>query len=163
MQTHIRRFQPTDLDVVLDIAVAAWRPIVESSRNIIGPKLFELVYPNPEQRKRDQVAKACRDESSTSVWVAELDGTIAGFITVDIDAERKVGEIGNNAVDPAQQGRGVGTAMYSFAIERMKEAGMRSAVVGTGGDESHAPARRAYEKAGFSGGFPSIMYHMEIE
>ena len=32
----------------------------------------------------------------------------------------------------------------------MKQVGMRVATVGTGRDSSHAPARRAYEKAGFN-------------
>jgi hypothetical protein len=46
--------------------------------------------------------------------------------------------------------------MYHFAITRMKEAGMRVATVATGGDASHAPARRAYEKAGFAVQIPSV-------
>jgi hypothetical protein len=37
----------------------------------------------------------------------------------------------------------------------MKEAGMQVATVSTGGDPSHAPARRAYEKAGFTASIPS--------
>jgi hypothetical protein len=46
--------------------------------------------------------------------------------------------------------------MYEFAIAQMKEAGMRVATVGTGGDPSHAPARRAYEKVGFAVQIPSV-------
>jgi hypothetical protein len=37
----------------------------------------------------------------------------------------------------------------AFAVDRMKEAGMEVAMVETGGDWGHAPARAAYEKAGF--------------
>ena len=59
-------------------------------------------------------------------------------------------------VHPDHAGQGVGTAMYDFAIARMKEAGMRVATVGTGGDPSHAPARRAYRKAGFTAEIPSV-------
>ena len=50
----------------------------------------------------------------------------------------------------------MGTTLYEFAVERMREAGMRVATVSTGGDPSHAPARRAYQKAGFGVGVPSI-------
>lgn len=46
--------------------------------------------------------------------------------------------------------------MYDFAIARMKAAGMRVATVATGADASHAPARRAYEKAGFTVQIPSV-------
>jgi GNAT superfamily N-acetyltransferase len=73
-----------------------------------------------------------------------------------MNADMWMGEIGLNAVDPAHVGHGVGTAMYDFALARMKEAGMRVATVSTGGDPSHMPARRAYEKAGFTASIPSV-------
>ena len=76
--------------------------------------------------------------------------------------DRKVAEIGNNAVSPAHQGHGIGEQMYVFVLERMREAGMKAAVVTTGGDDAHAPARRAYEKVGFSGAVPSLEYHIEL-
>jgi ribosomal protein S18 acetylase RimI-like enzyme len=53
------------------------------------------------------------------------------------------------AVDPARQGQGIGTALTTFALERMRAAGMAVAMVETGGDPGHAPARSTYEKAGF--------------
>jgi len=40
----------------------------------------------------------------------------------------------------------------------MKESGMKLAVVGTGGDPGHAPARRSYEKAGYTG-LPLVRYY----
>jgi GNAT superfamily N-acetyltransferase len=52
---------------------------------------------------------------------------------------------------PDYQNDGIGTALNEYAIDKMREAGMRLAVVETGGDESHAPARRSYEKAGYTG------------
>ncbi|MEM9257441.1 MAG: GNAT family N-acetyltransferase, partial [Pseudomonadota bacterium] len=39
-----------------------------------------------------------------------------------------------------------------------KMAGMRVATVATGGDPSHLPARKAYEKAGFNVQIPSVWY-----
>jgi hypothetical protein len=43
----------------------------------------------------------------------------------------------------------------------MKENGMKLAVVGTGGDPGHAPARRAYEKAGYTA-MPAVRYYKEL-
>jgi GNAT superfamily N-acetyltransferase len=78
-----------------------------------------------------------------------------------MDAAKRIGEIGLNAVHPAHAGQGIGTEMYDYALARMKEAGMTVATVGTGGDPSHAPARRAYEKAGFGPAIPSVyMYKL---
>jgi hypothetical protein len=44
----------------------------------------------------------------------------------------------------------------------MKQAGMRLAVVGTGGEDGHAPARRSYEKAGYTG-LPLVRYYKKID
>ncbi|MDA1279273.1 MAG: GNAT family N-acetyltransferase [Chloroflexi bacterium] len=163
MTVDIRPFRQDDLNAILDIAVAAWEPIVDSSRNMVGPALFDLVYPDPAQRKRDQITRACGEGSPTLVWVADDGGEIVGFITAILDESRKVGEIGNNAVAPSQQGKGIGTSMYRYVIDQMKAAQMESAIVVTGGDQAHAPARRAYEIVGFSGAVPSAMYYMEIK
>jgi GNAT superfamily N-acetyltransferase len=75
-------------------------------------------------------------------------------VSFSLNREKRVGEIGLNAVHPTYAGRGIGTRMYEFVIARMLENGMMLATVGTGGDPSHEPARRAYRKAGF--GFGSI-------
>ena len=41
------------------------------------------------------------------------------------------------------------TALTEFAVTRMWEEGMEVAMVETGADPGHEPARRTYEKAGF--------------
>lgn len=65
------------------------------------------------------------------------------------------------AVHPAHQNHGVGTGLNTFALEKMKEAGVKVVELGTGGDEGHAPARRSYEKAGFTG-LPLVRYYKEL-
>ncbi len=162
MSLNIRPFQNDDLDAILDIAVAAWQPVFASTREIVGSELYDLTYADPDVKKRARVTSACDVDDPRVVWIAELDGAIAGFTIVDLDNETLVAEIGNNAVSPEHQGSGIGTTMYSFVLDSMREAGMKSAVVTTGGDEAHAPARRAYEKAGFSGAVPSFEYHIKL-
>ena len=60
-----------------------------------------------------------------------------------------MGEISMLAVDPDRQGKGIGTALTEFALDRLKDAGMAVAMVETGGDPGHAAARRTYERAGY--------------
>ena len=85
------------------------------------------------------------------VWATEVDGTAVGFVAVEFDhPERSMGEISMLAVDPDYQGRGIGSALTEFALDRLKDAGMKVAMVETGGDPGHAPARRVYEKAGYT-------------
>jgi hypothetical protein len=47
-------------------------------------------------------------------------------------------------------------------VDATTKAGMRVATVGTGGDPSHAPARRAYEKAGFNLQIPSVWMYRKL-
>jgi GNAT superfamily N-acetyltransferase len=54
------------------------------------------------------------------------------------------------AVDPDYQQRGIGIALVDFAVDRITELGIPLAEIGTGGDPGHAPARRLYERAGFT-------------
>ena len=50
------------------------------------------------------------------------------------------GEISMLAVDPDHQGRGIGTTLTGFALDRLEDAGMKVTMVETGGDPGHAPA-----------------------
>jgi ribosomal protein S18 acetylase RimI-like enzyme len=90
------------------------------------------------------------------VHVVEFDGVVAGFVFTTLDAKRRAGEIGLNAVDPKLHGRGIGKAMYEFALNDLKERGAEIAYVGTGGDAAHAPARRAYQAIGFDKAIPGL-------
>jgi ribosomal protein S18 acetylase RimI-like enzyme len=84
------------------------------------------------------------------VWVAEVGASVVGFVAVELHhPERGMGETCMLAVDPDHQGGGIGTALTEFALDRLKDAGMKVAMVETGGDPGHAAARRTYEKAGY--------------
>ncbi len=96
------------------------------------------------------------------VRVAELNGRVVGFVTFHADAASGVGEIDNNAVDPSAQGKGVAQRMYAAAFDEMRALGIRIVKVTTGGDPAHAPARRAYERAGFDVQLPSVTYYRQL-
>jgi len=84
------------------------------------------------------------------VWVAATGHRVAGFVAVELDQSRLLGQVYLIAVDPEYQNSGIGERLTAFALDRMKEAGMTVAMVETGGDPGHAPARRTYEKTGFT-------------
>jgi ribosomal protein S18 acetylase RimI-like enzyme len=107
------------------------------------------------------VEGVCSDGSKTVVWAAEADGTVAGFIAYRLHSEDQSGEVELLAVHPDYQNRGIGTTLNNWALEQMKASGMRLAVVGTGGDPSHAPARRSYEKAGYTA-LPLVRYYKDL-
>jgi ribosomal protein S18 acetylase RimI-like enzyme len=158
----LRALRPTDVEALVAIAVAAWTPIYAWYRRTMGDELFGAAFPNWAEEKARQVRAACDPASSATVGVAELDGHPVGFVTCYADGRSRIGEIGNNAVHPDLQGRGIGPRMYEYAFARLRERGMRYVKVGTGGDPAHAPARKAYEKAGFGVQLPSVEYYRAL-
>ena len=54
------------------------------------------------------------------------------------------------AVDPTHQRRGVGIALTTHATDWIGRQGKTVALIDTGGDPGHAPARRLYERAGYT-------------
>ena len=61
-----------------------------------------------------------------------------------------MGAIDIIGVDPDYQPRGVSSRLTEVALDRTRRRGMDIAVVETGGDAGHAPARAAYDAAGFT-------------
>ncbi len=150
-----------DIPDIRRIASAAWAPIYAHFREVMGEDLWRREHPgDPLERKADSVERHFR-ERPDEAFVVELDGVVVGFCTYVI-GDNGVGVIGNNAVDPAVQGRGVGAAQYREVLRRFREAGMVYAKVGTGLDPSHAAARRAYEKVGFKQVRPHVDYYLTL-
>jgi ribosomal protein S18 acetylase RimI-like enzyme len=158
----IRPFETSDRDRVLDIAVAAWQPVFKSYREILGGELFDTMHAGWEEDKRSQVRSACEGKHGALVQVGVLSGQVAGFVTYYSNGRTKVGEIGNNAVHPDFQKKGVATALYEAVLSDLKASGMEHVEVHTGGDPSHAPARAAYEKVGFNIEIPSVTYYRQL-
>jgi GNAT superfamily N-acetyltransferase len=138
------------------IRQAAFAPVFASFRAVMGDDVYELAQRREDEAQGALLTSLMAAGSIWEVYVAEAGDEIVGFVAVRLDRETLVGEIGLNAVAPEHAGQGVGTSMYDFAVELMKRAGMKVATVSTGADASHAPARRAYRKAGFDVEFPSV-------
>ena len=155
-EIHFRPPRPEDAARLQAIRRAAFAPVFASFRSLLGDEIYELAQRREDEAQQGLLTSLLAGDPSWSLYVAESGGEIVGFVAVRLDGEKQLGEIGLNAVDPARAGKGIGTAMYEFAVERMKQAGMKVATVATGGDPSHAPARRAYQKAGFLAQIPSV-------
>ena len=159
----IRHLHPDDIDRLVEIALAAWAPVYESFKNILGEELFALQYPDCLDNKKEQILRVCQTDSPGTVLVAEQKGIIVGFVSFYPNAPKhNMAEIGNNAVHPDFQRQGIAQAMYQEVLRCLREQGIHFAKVFTGGDPSHLPARRAYEKAGFDIALPSVEYFRHL-
>ena len=156
---QIREALPEDLWRALEIAKHAWKRIHDSALEIMGEAMHAVLCANWEDRKAEAVMGQWERHPEWFRVVESEGGGVVAFLTFRVDAERSLGTILNNAVAPEMQGRGIGTAMYRYALNFFREEGMAYASVGTGLDEGHAPARRAYEKAGFTIAQPHVTYY----
>jgi GNAT superfamily N-acetyltransferase len=161
MDVQIRPYTIADHDAVIQLSVLAWEPVFTAWQRILGPDLYPIaIYPDWRTGQSEVVEKVIATEHMHT-WVADTDGVVAGFVCYELNDATKVGEVQLLAVHPDYQNHGVGTQLNLFALQELKKGGMKLAVVGTGGDEGHAPARRAYEKAGYTG-LPLMRYYQKL-
>ena len=80
----------------------------------------------------------------------DVDGAPAGFVAVRWTEEgaTPVGEVEMVAVAPARQRAGIESRLLERAVTDMRARGVPLAVIGTGGDDGHAPARALYQRHG---------------
>ncbi len=162
MSFLIRAYAPSDLPILQAIRAAAFAPVFASFRAIVGPEIAAPGLATSETEQAHLLDAIAKPDSGHTLAVAETGNTIAGFVSWKPNIAPGIGEITLNAVHPDHGGKGIGTALYAHALAALKSAGMALATVGTGGDPSHAPARRAYEKAGFTTHIPSIYMYRRL-
>lgn len=139
-----------------DIRQASFEPVFASFKHILGNKIYDLAQAEEDRAQEKLLAELFDENSEWELYIAEYEGAPVGFLSLNLDPATHVGEIGLNAIHPDSTGNGLGTKMYEFALQRMRESGMKVATVATGGDPSHHPARAAYRKAGFDKEIPSV-------
>jgi GNAT superfamily N-acetyltransferase len=160
MPIEIRALTEADIETVVELSLRAWAPVFASFETVLGREIYRRIFPDWLASQADGVAKVCREHLATT-WVAVTNNEPVGFVAVVLDHNTRSGEIEMLAVDPPHQRRGIATSLIAYSVDRMRAAGARVAAIGTGGDPGHAPARRAYEKAGFTP-LPLVRYYKAL-
>ncbi|MGN6790861.1 MAG: GNAT family N-acetyltransferase [Streptosporangiaceae bacterium] len=165
MHVRIRTYHAADERPVVELSLLAWEPVFASLERELGHELSDRLHGDWRQYQETAVRAVLADEA-VRVWVALAVGPgagdrVAGFVAATLHARRSIGEIVMLAVRPQEQNRGIGTALTEFATDWLRSAGMRVAMVETGGDEGHAPARRCYERADYQP-LPVVRYFKPI-
>ena len=157
MDPIIRLYEATDAPGVVRLSLRAWAPVFDSMRDVMGDEIFEHVYGDDWRRHQQQEVEEVLADETMRVWVAEQGSQVVGFVAGLLRVDEGVGEIKMLAVDPDSQDRGLGTRLTEVATDWIRESGQPLAVISTGGDIGHAPARRTYEKAGYKA-FPTTYF-----
>jgi GNAT superfamily N-acetyltransferase len=157
---RIEPYSAEHLDTIVDLSLRAWAPVFVSMQKVLDSDVYHEFYPDWRISQRQAVEATC-NAADMHVWVAIEAGSTVGFVAVKLHPESSMGEIYMVAVDPDVQGKGIGSALVAFALDWMRDANMSIAMVETGGDPGHAPARRTYEKMGF-GLLPIARYFKKL-
>jgi ribosomal protein S18 acetylase RimI-like enzyme len=160
MPVTLRSLTDADVDAVVAFSLDAWAPVFASFAQVVGPRVFGLVHPDWRTAQAAAVAQVCR---SLDAWVADVDGTPVGFVAVRWTQEdaTPVGEVEMIAVAPGHQRAGIASRLLDRAVAEIAGRGVPLAVIGTGGDDGHAPARALYERHGFTG-LPLVRYYRAL-
>ncbi len=157
----VRSYVPGDLEAVVKIADLAWRPIRKMTRAALGDAISDFLHPGGDAVSKGQEVRAQIAGGKYEILVCEEDGRLVGFLTFSVHG--RMAEICNNAALPGTGLKGIGQAMYGAVLENLRNRGIRLVSVTTGLDEAHAPARRAYERAGFHRHLDSTTYFMDLQ
>jgi ribosomal protein S18 acetylase RimI-like enzyme len=124
----IRNYRPADLDVIKRLTVAAFASVtleqnVEEACGILHGHDWRW----RKARHIDQDAAANPD----GIFVAEIEGRVAGYITTLVDREAGKGRIPNLAVAEEFRGHGLGRRLIEHALDYFRREGLAYAMIET--------------------------------
>ena len=162
MDVALRPLTDADVDAVVAFSLDAWAPVFASFAAVMGPHAYGLVYPDWRTAQAAAVAQVCRTDG-VDVWVADVDGGPVGFVAVRWTEEdaTPVGEVEMIAGAPSHQRVGIASRLLERAVAEVSARGVPLAVIATGGDDGHAPARALYERLGFTP-LPQVRYYRHL-
>jgi ribosomal protein S18 acetylase RimI-like enzyme len=161
MSAEVRDYQERDEQCIVELSLRAWEPVFEAISDMLGPELFAQLRGDWRATQATAVREAL-DTAAHRVWVAEQsDGNPIGFTAARLDRDSGIGEIYMIAVDPDVQDTGIGMTLTNVATDWLQQSGMRVAMIETGGDPGHAPARHLYQKAGYTA-LPAVRFFKSL-
>lgn len=156
----LRRYTRQDDERIVEITKLAWPDVT------IWKKLEDRYGPTEGKTwwryKVEPLLKRAKEDPEKFI-IAVWEELVVGYATFSVDDATKIGEVLDNAVDPAFGGRGIGSAMHKDVLRSLKQTGMKLVKVGTGLSDEQLPARKLYEKHGFNEIFRSILYFRRLD
>lgn len=156
----LREYTHEDRSVMEDITLRAWKPVFEKFATAMSPDIYEIFVPDWKAEQMRTLKLVCESDDVEKI-IAEKDGKVIGFAATKYHPEDFLGEVYIVAVDPDYQRQGIATLLTAECLKLIKAQGLSLAMVETGGDPGHAPARATYESLGFEN-FPVCRYLKRI-
>lgn len=147
--TEVRPYQGEDRAALLALSLRSWEPVFSALESEVSSFVYECFYPRGWRIRQEADLAEVLDREAGSIDVAVIDSQVVGWVCTRLHPEDDMGEVYVLAVDPDHQRQGIATALMGRSFGRIRDAGLRMAMVETGGDSGHAPSRATYEAAGF--------------
>jgi len=136
----VRRATVADAPAIADVHTRTWQAAYE---HVFGPERLAGIDAG---RRRSSWERAIAN--GQDVFVAELDGRVVAFVSVGAARDDEaLGELHAIYALPETWGTGVGRALMRSAVEALRGAGHREAVLWVLDDNPRA--RRFYEREGW--------------
>ncbi len=116
--------------------------------------------PTWEQRKWAVSVEVLRSSPENS-FVAELDGSVIGFVSCTVSPVLRIGRIVDLAVEPDHRRKGIGSRLIERSLNNFRAKGMTIAKIET--LEKNEAGRNLYPRFGFREVASQIHYMMELE
>lgn len=161
MPLRIEAYRAGQKAAIIDLSLRAWAAVFTGLRPVVQNYVYNNFFPDGWADRQASDVSQVLDEEGNAVWVALEDDQVVGWMGLRFHDRDSMGEVRIIAVDPDWHRQGIGTALLAFADDRFRAVGLKMVMVETGDDPGHAPARAAYEKAGFVR-WPVARYFREI-
>jgi len=141
----IRPATESDLPRIEEISEISWRDqggdaLAEATfGRIAGKPWFDWFWPNILRKFR---------QHPDWVYVSEVEGAVAGFVSLSLNPGLQTGHIGYNALHPSFRGHGYGRRQIDFIIDRFRRERLQYVGVIVALNEGHRAAEAIYEKVG---------------
>lgn len=142
----IRSCARRDLPQLIALTIETFGPFYEDSfRPLVGERVFTNQHGDWQKNYRVEVPALHDPDQHRYIAVAELDATVIGYVAWNLDQVGRHGTLTHLAVSIEHRRHHTGSALCEHAFDQMRSLGIEVAVIGTGGDPFHAPARALYD------------------
>jgi ribosomal protein S18 acetylase RimI-like enzyme len=155
---NIRPYLPCERDLLCDLAVEVFEGVAID--HALEARFGLLNGTTWQERKRRDIAGDL-DANPAGCFVAEVPGQVAGFIKTSVDHATGAGRIPNLAVSGEHQGRGLGRALLTRALDYFAEEGLRHAQIET--LDTNERGQHLYPALGFGEVARKIHYSMALD
>lgn len=154
----IRTYRPGDRDALIDVTLRAFDGVSvdQNIEKLFGGPIHGVGWQQRKARHIDADIAA----NPHGIFVFDLDGAAAGYITCRFDPTTRIGWIPNFAVHPDHQGCGIGRQLMEAALTYLRTLGMTCVRIET--LEQNTRCTSFYPSIGFQEIAHQIHYIMRL-